>query len=293
MDLSTLFNNYIFSKFKKYNFYDYNKLPNNILYKNIIYVVVYVLLYKKYNYKNINYPLFDTIFKKQKYKKNIIIYENNENNEKDEYNKNQFNKNIPIELFNNIKKDKINNIIFEYTEKLILLNDNNRFLKFTFKSQKDMFYKIVFSINTKNVKNIIIIYNDLVYDIIQNNIFIKDISKIDFIIDNLSFDSKEVNFYIIFYNNLIYTDGFRNNKGVDDSNKLNNILDNISKVNYENIELSNISINVYEKNESYYDNSILLLNLNNTKYIPTFQNNCLKDNANKNINIINNKPFFM
>lgn len=284
MNLSILFNNYIFSKFKKYNFYDYNTLPNNILYKNIIYAVVYILLYKIYNDKNINYSLFDTIFKKQKYKKNII-------NEKDECNEQQFNKNIPIELFNNIKKDKINNIIFEYTEKLILLNNDNQYLKFTFKSEKNMFYKIDCSVNTKNVKNIILIYNNLVYDIIQNNIFIKDISKIDFIMDNLTFDTEEINFYIIFYNNLIYTKCYRHNERDDNSNKSSNIIDNISKTNYENIELSNISINVHEKNESYYDNSILLLNINNTKYIPTFQNNYLR--SNKNINIINNKPFFM
>jgi hypothetical protein len=271
----------------------YNK---NFLLKIISYYIFYILFYKKYILKNNNDDNYDNnnnnnkinqIFRKKNLdlfnsKKNIlnkIGYKNSsiKANMLDLPSINGITKEIipiELELLNSIESNFTIKpiIIYNYKEDLILLDNKNKFIKFSFNYKKDLFYKIEFSFDLENVKNIIFICDNLTYNIFKNNIFIKDVFNIKLIIDNLSFDieEKEITFYIIFYNKVIL-------------DQKDDILNNLSVINYKNIKLKNISIIVNEKVNILNNNLIFLLNINNNKYFPIYFDN-LGDRVNSSIN---------
>jgi hypothetical protein len=285
-----LFKNYI--NFKNI----FNKKDNlcnkNFLLKIISYYIFYILFYKKYILKNNknnkaddNNDKINKIFRKI----NLDLFNNEKNILNTGYHKNSFTHSdmldlpgvkgmikdmmpIELELFNNIDSNVTIKpiIIYNYKEDLILLNNKNKFIKFSFNYKKDLFYKIEFLFDLENVKNIIFICDNLTYNIFKNNIFIKDVFNIKLIIDNLSFnieEEKEINFYIVFYNKVIL-------------DQKNDILNNLSAINYKNIKLKNVSIIVHEKVNILNDDLIFLLNINNNKYFPICFDNSVEYKTN-------------
>jgi hypothetical protein len=268
--------------FKKDNLYN-----KNFLLKIISYYIFYILFYKKFILKNNNNDdnndnddKINQIFRK----KNLDLFDSKKNilNKMEYKNSSKVNildlpsingitkEMLPIELelFNNIDSNVTKKpiIIYNYKEDVILFDNKNKFLQFSFNYRKDLFYKIEISFDLENVKNIIFICDNLTYNIFKNNIFIKNVSNIKLIIDNLSFnieeEEKEITFYIVFYNKVIL-------------DQKNDILNNLSVINYKNIKLKNISIIIHEKVNILNDNLIFLLNINNNKYFPIYFDNLI------------------
>jgi hypothetical protein len=278
------------------------------IYKFLLYYFIIQLVYKiiisekNIENNNLNENINNIFNEDIKYYKNInenICININENKDIDNndykndisyFLKKKNNKNLKKKL-NNIyekflnKKNKLikpNNDIINEKDKIIFKNDNiknivNNRLKYTFESKKDFLYKINFMsyIENNNINNFKLLINNsnqyFEYDFCKNNILEKNIKKLGFILDNNNFNSNDnINIEIIFlqeYNNEI-----------------------------NNIQLSNIFIEIIEKNKINNNNqNVIIFNVNENNYPLYFNSlNILEYCENNDINkSIDEELFFM
>ena len=108
------------------------------------------------------------------------------------------NKTILPEIINNniILSDNLNNLV---------LNNNNKFIKYSFNTKKENFYKIKFNLISNNINNIkLIISNNkknYTFDYNEYNLFKEIIKIFNFTLDNNNFDNEKIDIYILLYNN--------------------------------------------------------------------------------------------
>jgi len=173
-----------------------------VLSKFIIYNCVIYIIYKLLNKYKSNIKLKNSKPNKSEPTLNLKdIYQNYHIKKKINYD--ELDPNI-LKLINEKKIDIVtitNNIILKENKENIILNTDNKYLKYSFISKKEYSYKIKFSLNSKDIDNIkLIISNNkenFTYNYDQHNLMRDKIFKYDFTLDNNIFEDDIIDIYLL------------------------------------------------------------------------------------------------